>query len=184
MRFPMFVELSGRKAVVAGAGKIGARRIRVLAEFGAQVTVIAPEISEEVRRLWEAGAVSCELRKVTEKDMEDAFLAVAATDDRTVNHQIALWCRKAGIFVNVADKKEECDFYFPGIAKEGILTAGVCAGGSSHRLAKEAAAEVQSLFTEKYAYMAEESEKCHGKRPDEQRNTAAGNRQEKDKKRG
>ena len=60
-------------------------------------------------------------------------------------------CREAGIPVNVADKKEECDFYFPGIARGGLLTAGICAGGKDHRLAKEAAAEVRQLFAEKYS---------------------------------
>ncbi len=150
MRFPMFVELEGRKAVVAGAGTIGTRRILALLEFGAGVTVISPEISGEVRSLWDAGRLQCELREVEERDVEDAFLVVAATGDRQVNHQAALWGRAAGAFVNVADRKEECDFYFPGIAREGILTAGVCAGGEAHGLAKEAAAEIRRLFAEKY----------------------------------
>ena len=34
MRFPIFIELEGRKVVAAGAGKIGTRRIRMLEEFG------------------------------------------------------------------------------------------------------------------------------------------------------
>lgn len=150
MRFPMFIELEGKRVVVAGGGTIGTRRIRALSEFGARVTVVSPEISDEVRSLWEAGRIECRIRKVVEEDLEQAFLAVAATNDRQANHQVALWCRKAGIFVNVADQKEECDFYFPGIAREGILTAGVCAEGKSHRLAKAAALEIRSLFAEKY----------------------------------
>ncbi|MCI8506361.1 MAG: bifunctional precorrin-2 dehydrogenase/sirohydrochlorin ferrochelatase [Lachnospiraceae bacterium] len=153
MRFPVFIELEGKKAVVAGAGKIGTRRIRTLADFGTDVLVVSPELSDEVRELWEAGIVNCELREIVKEDIKQAILVVTATDDRSVNHQVALWCREAGIPVNVADKKEECDFYFPGIARVGILTAGVCAEGKAHRLAKEAAAEINRLFSEKYGFI-------------------------------
>ncbi|MCI8274807.1 MAG: NAD(P)-dependent oxidoreductase [Lachnospiraceae bacterium] len=163
MRFPMFVEMEGRKVVVAGAGLIGTRRILALLEFGARVTVVSPGLSREVRELWEAGRIQCEIREVAEKDVGQAFLVVAATSDRQANHQVALWCRAAGIWVNVADKKEECDFYFPGIAREGILTAGICADGKSHGLAKEAAAEVRSLFAEKYGPGAAEGGSIHRK---------------------
>ena len=150
MRFPMFVELEGRKAVVFGAGTIATRRIRALREFGACVTVIAPLVSEAVEELGRAEEVLIERRKADRKDLEDAFLVVAATDDREVNHQIYEWCRDDGVLVNVADKKEECSFYFPGLAKAGNLTAGVCAGGKDHRLAKQAAEDIRRLFKERY----------------------------------
>ena len=114
------------------------------------MTVISPEISGKVRSLWEAGRLTCMLREAAQEDVRDAFLVVAATSDRQANHQVALWCRSAGVFVNVADRKEECDFYFPGIAREGILTAGVCADGKSHGLAKAAAEEIRRLFVEKF----------------------------------
>ena len=163
MRFPVFIELEGKKAVVAGAGRIGTRRIRVLAEFGADVFVVSPEISHEVRKLWEAGIVTCELREIEKKDVEQATLVVTAADDRSVNHQVALWCQEAGIPVNVADRKEECDFYFPGIARKGILTAGVCAEGKAHGLAKEAAAEIGRLFSEKYGSTGHSGVRMNGK---------------------
>ena len=146
----MFVELDGRKAVIFGAGTIGTRRIQALCEFGACVTVVAPEVSGTVENLGKTGEIRIQRRKAERKDLEDAFLVVAATDDREVNHQIYEWCRDAGIFVNVADKKEECSFYFPGLARKGSLTAGVCAGGKDHRLARQAAEEIRRLFEEHY----------------------------------
>lgn len=146
----MFVELEGKKAVVVGAGTIGARRIKALWEFGACVTVVAPEISGSVEKLWKEEVICCRLRAAEKKDLEGAFLVVAATDQREVNHQIFEWCKEAGILVNVADKKEECSFYFPGLAREGSLTAGVCANGKDHRLAKQAAKEIRMLFKERY----------------------------------
>ena len=42
--FPLFVNLEGRRVLVVGGGKIAARRIRTLLEFGCEITVVAPEV--------------------------------------------------------------------------------------------------------------------------------------------
>lgn len=150
MKFPMFIELEGKKIVAAGAGTIGTRRICALQDFGAEITVVAPEISEKVKTLWQKGDVSWISRCIEKEDLEQAFFVVAATDKRAVNHQIYEWCVELGILVNVADKKEECSFYFPGLAKEGNLVAGICAGGKNHKLARTASKDVRELFHERY----------------------------------
>ena len=64
------------------------------------------------------------------------FLVLAATGDPEADRLAALDGRRAGAFVNVAGKKEMSDFYFPGLAKQGPVVAGVTAGGTDHRLAK------------------------------------------------
>lgn len=43
MNFPLFIDLKDKKVLVVGAGAIAARRATVLVEFGAKVTVVAPE---------------------------------------------------------------------------------------------------------------------------------------------
>ena len=159
MRFPIFIELDKKRAVVIGAGKIASRRIKALVEYGATVTVVAPEADPLVRELAEEGKLVWRPRLAEEADVAGAALVVAAADRRGVNHQAALWCREAGIPVNVADKKEECDFYFPGLARCGSLTAGVCADGTDHKLAKAAAWEIRELLEEKFGGQAGGSEK-------------------------
>ena len=148
MRFPVFIELQGKKVLVAGGGKIAARRIKALAEFGALVTAAAPQICDEVRSLWEAGRIRWENRPVKREDVEDAFLVIAATDSREANHQVVLWCREAGVPVNAADKKEECDFYFPGIVARDNVVIGVTAGGTDHRKAREVREKIERLLEE------------------------------------
>ncbi|HEY6005903.1 MAG TPA: NAD(P)-dependent oxidoreductase, partial [Anaeromyxobacter sp.] len=44
---PLFVKLAGRDVVVVGGGAMGAQRVRQLAEAGARVTLVAPEVREE-----------------------------------------------------------------------------------------------------------------------------------------
>ena len=53
--FPLFVNLEGRRVLVVGGGKIAARRIRTLLEFGCEITVVAPEVGEELLEMLEKG---------------------------------------------------------------------------------------------------------------------------------
>ena len=43
MNFPLGIDLKDKKVLIVGAGAIAARRATVLVEFGAKVTVVAPE---------------------------------------------------------------------------------------------------------------------------------------------
>ena len=49
--FPLFIDLEGKKITVVGAGAVASRRICTLLEFGARITVLAPEASEKVKSL-------------------------------------------------------------------------------------------------------------------------------------
>ena len=136
-RFPLFVDLTGKRAYVAGAGTIGARRARVLAEFGALVLVAAPRGCSDMERMAQEGLVHWEKREFEAQDLEGAYLAVAATDRPEVNDRIAKLCRDRGILINHAGDKSQCSFYFPGIARQGEVVVGVTAGGRDHRLARQ-----------------------------------------------
>lgn len=133
--FPQFVDVRGKQVLIAGAGTIASRRISTLADFDVQIKVVAPKISETVRGLEESGRVRLEKRSFEERDLRGADMVLAATDDREVNRQIGLLCRRKGIAVNVADRKEECDFYFPAVLRKGNLIVGLTAGGKNHSLA-------------------------------------------------
>ena len=47
----MFIDLTGKKILVAGGGAIALRRVRTLLRFGADIQVTAPELCEEMERL-------------------------------------------------------------------------------------------------------------------------------------
>lgn len=142
--FPLFVSLDGKKAVVIGGGPVAARRVKTLLEFGAVITVIAPEIEEEIRQL----PVSWYIRPYQKGDCRDAYLVTAAADSRQVNHQVYEECREGGQFCSVADCPGECSFYFPAVALEDGLTVGITSGGQDHRKVKEAAARIRTVLSQ------------------------------------
>ena len=142
LRFPLFIDLDGKAAVVVGGGAIGMRRAAVLRDFGAAVTVVAPEIREEPE------GVACFLRAYQPGDLSGAFLAVAATNDRAVNHAVYEEACSRGILVNVCDCPGECDFYFPAICQTETLVAGLVGDGSDHKRTARAANAVRKTLEE------------------------------------
>lgn len=129
--FPLFVDLSGKKILIVGAGNIALRRAETLAPFGGELIVTAPDGRPEMETL----AAVWNRRRFQEKDLDGAALVFAATDDEEVNRFVVKLCRERGIPVNSCSDKAQCDFYFPGIARKENLVIGVTASGRDHRLA-------------------------------------------------
>ena len=144
--FPMFVDLTDKKVVVAGAGTIAKRRIRAMLEFTEHLTVIAPEVNPELRTLEEQGKLTV-LRKAYEReDLYDAALVIAATNDKKTNEDIYAACKCLGIPVNVCNDRDKCDFYFPGIATCGNTVIGVSTNGREKRRQQALAQQIEQVL--------------------------------------
>lgn len=123
--YPIFLDLTGRPVVVIGAGKVGLRKTRALVEAGASVTLISPEAAEAV-----PVGVHWAQRGYAEGDLQGAFLAYAATNNRAVNAAIRDEAQRRGIPVNVADAPGECDFIVPARLHHADLQIAVSTGGT------------------------------------------------------
>lgn len=143
--FPMFVNLSDKRALVVGGGTVASRRAGTLALFCGDVAVVAPNVAPELASL---PGVRVVLRPFEPGDLDGADIVVAATDDPALNADIARRCRARGVPVNVASDRALCDFYFPGVAVDGPLTVGVTASGRDHRRAARLTRKVRALLRE------------------------------------
>ena len=142
LRFPLFLDLTGKKVVLVGGGTIAARRIGTLRLFGCETVVIAPELKAK------AEGLTWLQRPYEPGDLEGAFLVIAATGDREVNRQVGEEARRLGIPVSVADCEAECSFYFPAICTGEGLVAGVVSSGKDHHKTARAAREIRKVLEE------------------------------------
>lgn len=127
--FPMFIELQNAPVLVIGGGKVALRKVQKLLPYGANITVVAPKIEEELEEISEVVKIH---REFDSSDLQSCpTLVIAATDQEEVNEEISLICKERNIPVNVADDMENCSFLFPSLVKKGKLSAGICTGGSS-----------------------------------------------------
>lgn len=146
--FPMFVDLTDKKVVVAGAGTIAKRRIRALVEFTNHLYVIAPEVNPELKELEEAGKLTVLRKGYEREDLYDAAMVIAATNDNKVNQDIYLACKCLGIPVNVCSDREKCDFFFPALAVHENLVVGVRTSGQEKGLQRDVAEQIQCALDE------------------------------------
>ncbi len=147
--FPVFVDLSDKKIVVVGAGTIAKRRIRALVDFTAHLFVIAPEVNPELRDLDAAGRLTILRKKFEKDDIRDASFVIAATNDNRLNQEIYADCKEAGIPVNVCNDKTRCDFYFPVLAYDDTIVAGVSSAGRDAAGSKRVANMIREMLKEK-----------------------------------
>jgi uroporphyrin-III C-methyltransferase/precorrin-2 dehydrogenase/sirohydrochlorin ferrochelatase len=129
--FPVFLDLRGAQVLVAGAGKVAARKIDALLAHGAAVTVVAKEFSAPVRRLVEDGRVRGTLSPFRPEHIEGMALAFAATSDQAANRSVAREARRRNIPVNVADVPAECSFILPAVVSGKEFTLAVSTGGKN-----------------------------------------------------
>jgi len=129
--FPVFLDLRGAQVLVAGAGKVAARKIDALLAHGAAVTVVAKEFSAPVRRLVEDGRVRGTLSPFRPEHLDGIALAFAATSDPAANRSVAREARRRNIPVNVADVPAECSFILPAVVSGKDFTLAVSTGGKN-----------------------------------------------------
>jgi precorrin-2 dehydrogenase / sirohydrochlorin ferrochelatase len=129
--YPVVLRVFGRRCVVVGGGEVATRKVGALTRDGAQLVVVAPEISDEIQQLADIGAAQVERRPFEPTDLDGAFLAFAATDNRAVNRLVAEEARARGVLVNVADDPGACDFTVPAVVRRKDITLAVSTGGRS-----------------------------------------------------
>jgi precorrin-2 dehydrogenase/sirohydrochlorin ferrochelatase/precorrin-6A/cobalt-precorrin-6A reductase len=147
--FPVFLDLSGKRVLVVGGGKIALRRVRTLLKFDCALRILTEALCGELRELAEENRERIEVfqRPFAPGDCgAGADFVLALTDKREVNRLIGEECREKGIPVSVADYQEDSTFYFPAVVSSGDLVIGLSSGGTDHRLVRGAAEKVRRLF--------------------------------------
>jgi glutamyl-tRNA reductase len=135
--FPVGLLAAGRPCLVVGGGKIALRKVRLLLEANAEVTVVSPSLQPELDAYVQQDAVRHVARAFEPDDVNGRFLVFAATDDTKVNHDVLACCRARGIYGCGVDKTwVKGDFVTPASFRKGGLTVSVSTGGKSCRRSK------------------------------------------------
>lgn len=158
--YPVYLDLTGMATLVVGAGPVAARKAAGLVDAGAQVTVVAPHVSDAVRALVGehdvAGQVTVRLGAYTTADLDGIGLVITATNDPTVNATVCADAKHCGVLVNSADDPGNCTFILPAITRRGRVTVAVSSGGASPALAQHVRDRVAAtVLTERIAHAAE-----------------------------
>ena len=149
--FPMFLKLEGKQCLVIGAGKVGEPKIAGLLDTGARIRVVAIEASAAVREWSRTGQIELELRPFASDDLEGAFLAIVATNSRSLNERVYDEAKRRGVLCNVVDVPDLCDFFYPSVVRRGDLQIAVSTNGQSPSLAQKIRQQLEKQFGPGYA---------------------------------
>jgi siroheme synthase-like protein len=121
---------------------VALRKTRGLVAAGASVTVVAPEILPDFFDL----PVRVAKRAFEPLDVQGSTLVFAATNIREVNAAIARECRRSGIWVNVADRREECAFLVPALVSTESAEVAISTGGRDPRMAADLRRRIEAFL--------------------------------------
>ncbi|MDR1682218.1 MAG: bifunctional precorrin-2 dehydrogenase/sirohydrochlorin ferrochelatase [Candidatus Symbiothrix sp.] len=118
---PISINITGKKILLIGGGKVGYHKASILHRFTDDVTVLSPEFHENfyslpfqrIRKEYETG------------DLSGFFLIYICTGDKALNRRIKADAEALNILASVCDNPSLCDFVSPAIHKEGEMTIAV-----------------------------------------------------------
>jgi siroheme synthase-like protein len=154
LRFPMFISLDNKKIVIFGGGKVAYRRANTLLLFHAEITVVTPQMCEDMGNLVSSNPIQLIKENYDENYInKDTFMVIAATNDNMVNEKIYNKCKETNILVNNASNQLQCDFFFPAIVLDDEIVVGVSGNGNNHKEVRNYAAKMREEIKKKMKFI-------------------------------
>lgn len=149
--YPAYLNIKGKRCLVAGGGEVAERKVNSLLKCGAEVSVVSPDLTRRLKELNSKGKIKLLKGEFKEKYLKDIFLVIGATDNSDVNFKVYESANKKNILVNIADSPELCNFIVPSVVERGNLTIAISTGGKSPALAKKLRKEIEDRYGFEYA---------------------------------
>ena len=144
-KLPVFLDLAGRRTVVAGGSAAAAWKTELLAAAGAEVTVLAEAPGVEMDQL-AAGSVRLLRRSWTPGDLAGAAIAILDAEDAATATAFRAAGHAAGALVNVIDAPAHCDFQFGAIVNRSPVVVGISTDGAAPILGQAIRRRIEALL--------------------------------------
>ena len=151
---PLFLDIKNKPCLIVGGGAIAARKVSMLIRAQAKLSVLAPEITDDIQHKVDQTEIEWHRKTFETDDLNDYQLVFAATDDHKVNAEIAKCCREKNILVNAADDAHNCDFILPSIIDRSPVQIAVSTGGASPVLARMLRTKLENYTPAAYGQLA------------------------------
>ncbi len=151
---PISLYIKDRPCLVVGGGEVAARKVDLLLRAGGHVTVVAPELGDALTQLLGQGRIVHQPQCFRPEHLGDHVLVIAATDQQSINRDVAARAKQLNIPVNVVDQPDLCTFIVPSIIDRSPIVVAVSSGGASPVLARLLRARLETLIPASYGRLA------------------------------
>jgi uroporphyrin-III C-methyltransferase/precorrin-2 dehydrogenase/sirohydrochlorin ferrochelatase len=152
---PIFLNVNGKRTLVAGSGVIAARKADLLLRAGSDVTIVAPELGDELSQLLQTYDFKHKAGALEAGDLDGCVVVFGCSRDDAVNLHLVELAAAAGIMVNVADNTEYCDFTMPAVVDRTPLLIAISSGGTSPLWVRMLKARFETTIPAAYGRLAE-----------------------------
>ncbi len=150
---PIFTKVSEKHCLLIGGGDVAERKLFLLLEAGAQVTLVAPSINESIKKIQQPSLHIIE-DYYHSGLMDGMDLAIAATNDHDVNKTVSCDAAERHIFVNVVDSPSLCTFVMPAIVDRSPVTIAIGTAGTAPVLARLLRGKIEALIPHRFGALA------------------------------
>lgn len=144
------IQIAGKSIVVIGGGRVAERKVSNILPAGALLTVISPTLTFELRKLPDSGMINHLSREYQSGDLRNAFMAIAATNDRGINRAVAAEAMELGILAEITDDPAAGNVTSPAIIRQGDLSIAISTNNLAPALAAAIKRELTPLFGGEY----------------------------------
>lgn len=133
--YPSGLRLTGRRVVVVGGGQVAQRRVPHLIAAGADVQVVAPEVTPAIEGLVGSGEITWHQREFAPADLDESWYVVAATDDAAVNDAVGAAAEERRVFCVRADDAGSGTAWTPAVGRHDGMTVAILGSREPRRSA-------------------------------------------------
>ncbi|ALQ52391.1 siroheme synthase CysG [Nitrosomonas ureae] len=151
---PIFLDIKNKTCLIVGGGQVATRKVMLLLQAGAQVSVVAPELESVLDEYAAHGTINHRAKCFQPEHLHNIALVIAATNDHAINQQVSEAAQERRIPVNVVDNPALCTFIMPSIVDRSPLLIAVSSGGQSPVLARLLRAQLETMIPVAYARIA------------------------------
>jgi precorrin-2 dehydrogenase/sirohydrochlorin ferrochelatase len=148
--YPVLLDLTGKKVLVVGGGQVAQRKVETLLEYEAKIYIIARSLTNKLNEMVEFKKVVFLGKELLPHHLDGAFLVIAATNDKALNHRVSEEAKRRGMLVNAVDQPADCNFIVPSIIRRGDLLVAISTSGKSPAMAKRIREKLEWQFGPEY----------------------------------
>ena len=149
------IRMNGKLVVIIGGGAVALRKLGIVLASGARVRVVARDFCPGISELNNSAQVALRTGSYVATDLDDAFMVIAATDNREVNEQVRNDAEKRGAIVSIADNPSAGDCTFPAVLRRGALEIAVSTGGRCPTFAVDVRDQIAGHIGSEYGSILE-----------------------------
>lgn len=153
---PLFIETTGKKCLIVGGGKVASRKLIPILKAKMKVTLISPEIIEEIElNFHKNNNLKIIKRKFEPEDIKGQFLIIVATNEKTTNQKIAKLSKDNNILVNMAEDSLSGNTLIPSVVDRDPIKIAVSSGAASPILTRLVKTKLETVIPYSFSKLAD-----------------------------